>query len=317
MCVYGCQAAKNQQFGMKLQHLLTKIHGEIQKFRQWRIAGYDRSLLQLELIYRKVDHAGKATFKDSIDATRKILKTYIFLPDFYYMVAGISLMVFAVQLFVKPGVDYGLVRPILFAISGALAGVVPMAVAYITLPPHLLFRANIWVLTVLNVFISALVFAYLQPIIAGSMLDSGVLRFPRLVWPMLVFYVFAEFYMLMRINSLICFNKYVKRHASDTIEQFIPANKLGPLLSLSAQDHYVEMVTSKGVHLERITIKKAIELVPDGSGLQVHRSHWVAFNAILDLEKIGERTAVLLRNGTKLPVGKSKIQELQTYLENR
>ena len=88
-------------------------------------------------------------------------------------------------------------------------------------------------------------------------------------------------------------------------------------MSLSAQDHYVEIATPKGAHLERITIKKAIELVPESSGLQVHRSHWLAYNAILDLEKTGERYAVLLRNGTKLPVGKSKVQGLENYLKNR
>jgi len=300
-----------------LQHLLAKIHEQVQILRQWRIAGYDRSLLQLDLLYRNVDNAGKATLKDSVEATRKILQTYIFLPDFYFIIVGITLMVFTAQLFVKPGVDYGLLRPVLFVISGILAGAVPLLVAFLTLPPHLFFKASIWVLTLLNVSISAVIFAYLQPIIAGTMLDDGVLSFQRLVWPMFVFYFFAEFYMLMRLSPIVCFNTYLKRHAKDSIEQFIPANKLGPVLSLSAQDHYVEIATPKGAHLERITIKKAIELVPESSGLQVHRSHWVAYNAILDLEKTGERYAVLLRNGTKLPVGKSKVQGLENYLKNR
>jgi len=134
---------------------------------------------------------------------------------------------------------------------------------------------------------------------------------------MLVFYGFPSLYLLMRLRPTICYNKYLERHASNSIEQFIPADKLGPLISLSAQDRYVEITTQNGVHLERMTIKRAVELVAECAGIQVHRSHWVAFEAVLDLEKTGERYAVLLRNGRKLPVGKSKVQALQTYLENR
>lgn len=307
----------NQQFGLILQHLFGKILGLIQNIRQQRAAGYDRSVLQLELIFHKVDKAGKATLKDALAGTRYLLTAYAFLPDYYFIVAGLTMVVLATQLFVVPGVDYGLARPVLFLASGVLAGVVPMLVAFITWPPHLLFKANIWVSTFVNIVISALAFAYVQPVFAKFILDDGILSFQRLAWPMFVFYFFAEFYMLMRLNQIVNFNIYIARHASDGIEKFIPAHKLGPIMSLSAQDHYVEIATSKGTHLERITIKKAIEMVPDDAGLQVHRSHWVAYEAILTLEKTGERYAVLLRNGAKLPVGKSKVQELECYLDRR
>ncbi len=317
MWVYRQYKACNQQFELILQHLWNKIQGFVQKIQQQRAAEYDRSVLQLELVFRNIHKAGKASIKDALQATRKTLRIYIFLPDFYFILAGITVMIFAAQIFVKPGVDYGFIRPVLFFVSAVVAGALPMLLAYITLPPHLLLKVNIWVVTLLNVTLSALIFAYVQPMIASTILADGVMDFEQLVWVMFVFYFFAEFYMLMRLHPIVCFKRYVERHTTDGIAQFIPAHKQGPLLSLSAQDHYVEIVTQKGAHLERMTVTKAIELVPKESGLQVHRSHWVAYRAILDLEKTGERYAVLLRNGNKLPVGKSKVQELQCYLKNR
>ncbi len=274
-------------------------------------------MLELELIFRKVDVSGVVTPKDAFKATCKTLKIYTHLPELYYLIVGITLMIFSAQIFVVPGVDYGQSRPLVFAISSVVGVLVPMVLAFVTLPPHLLFKANIWALTFLNVTLSALLFSWLQPFIASAFFSEGVADFIWLLWPVFVFYFFAEFYMLMRINATINFSKYLERHASCGIEMFIPADKLGPLMALSAQDHYVEIITQMGSHLERMTIKKAIGLVPECAGLQIHRSHWVAYSAILDLEKTGERYAVLLRNGAKLPVGKSKVQELQSYLENR
>ncbi|MBL1437294.1 MAG: LytTR family transcriptional regulator [Rhodobacteraceae bacterium] len=259
----------------------------------------------------------KPTLSDTFAATTKITFSFVFLPEFYLLIAGIVILIFTGGSFSEPGVDYGPLRPVLFAVVGLVAGLIPLALAFVIIPFHLLAGANIWLLTGVNSVASALVFSAIEPLIAKLFLDSGIVGFSTLAPPMLIFYGMVEFYLLSRMNNHINYQRYKARHRQPSIEGLIPAKKLGALISMSSQDHYVEIVTDIGRHLERLTMKMAVELAPKAVGLQVHRSHWVAYNAILDLEKTGGRYAVLLQNGTKIPVGKSRVAEVRAYLDSR
>jgi DNA-binding LytR/AlgR family response regulator len=133
----------------------------------------------------------------------------------------------------------------------------------------------------------------------------------------MIFYALGEFYLLSRANSRLNFQHYKARHRPPGIETLIPAGKQGALISISAQDHYVEIVTTGGRHLERLTMKEAVARAPEGDGIQVHRSHWVALEAIVRLEKSGGGHSVVLTNGARLPVGQPRLADVQAALRAR
>lgn len=87
----------------------------------------------------------------------------------------------------------------------------------------------------------------------------------------------------------------------------IPANLRGPILSLSAEDHYTRVVTTKGAELVLIRLSDAITQAAPTRGLQVHRSHWVAIAAIAQVAKQKDGAIITLKSGTTLPVSRSHV----------
>ncbi len=83
----------------------------------------------------------------------------------------------------------------------------------------------------------------------------------------------------------------------------LPLEKRGPLLALSATDHYTEIITAKGRELVLIRLADAIaEAAPTG-GLHIHRSHWVAIAAVTS----ASQTEVALSDGTRLPIARARL----------
>lgn len=87
------------------------------------------------------------------------------------------------------------------------------------------------------------------------------------------------------------------------------------LLCISSQLHYLEVVTANGKQLILYALKDAILEVQHDKGMQVHRSHWVAFEAIASFKRTGREGIITLVNGLKLPVSRSYIKTLSTQLE--
>ena len=78
------------------------------------------------------------------------------------------------------------------------------------------------------------------------------------------------------------------------------------LLHLRMQDHYVEVHTAAGSELLLLRFRDALREVEDVNGLQVHRSHWVARDAVAGVERRGGGRVVLrLVNGNRVPVSRS------------
>lgn len=82
--------------------------------------------------------------------------------------------------------------------------------------------------------------------------------------------------------------------------------KLGTaLISLTAQDHYVEVTTAKGSDLLHMRLGDAIEMLGDYPGQQIHRSHWISGHAFTGLGREDGRLVAHLINGRALPVSRS------------
>jgi len=85
----------------------------------------------------------------------------------------------------------------------------------------------------------------------------------------------------------------------------LPLPQRGPLLSLSVADHYVDVVTARGHALLLMRLSDAIGEARPTLGLQIHRSHWVALDAVARTLRVDGRLVVELRDGRRLPVSRS------------
>ena len=84
----------------------------------------------------------------------------------------------------------------------------------------------------------------------------------------------------------------------------LPVHKRGPLIALNAEDHYVRVTTTKGEELVLMRLSDAVKEVGDTSGLQIHRSHWVATDQIKEVNRSGDRGEMLLSDGGTRPISR-------------
>ena len=80
----------------------------------------------------------------------------------------------------------------------------------------------------------------------------------------------------------------------------------GPVLCLQMEDHYVRVHRSSGSTLELMAMGEAIARYGKG-GLQVHRSWWVAADAVVEAERDGRNWRLRLSNGLSVPVARNRI----------
>lgn len=91
----------------------------------------------------------------------------------------------------------------------------------------------------------------------------------------------------------------------------LPFAKRGALVSLSVQDHYVEVVTTQGRDIILMRLSDAIRETGPDRGLQVHRSHWVALNQIASVTREGDKARITLKDGRDIPASRSYIPTLK------
>lgn len=85
----------------------------------------------------------------------------------------------------------------------------------------------------------------------------------------------------------------------------LPGARRGRLIRLSAQDHYVEVVTDRGTALLPMRFRDAITETAPAKGAQVHRSHWVAVDAVTGQRSNHGATRLVLSDGSSIPVGRT------------
>ena len=84
-------------------------------------------------------------------------------------------------------------------------------------------------------------------------------------------------------------------------------DRRGALLSLSQQDHYVEVTTSAGQSLILMRLSDAIAKTEGTPGLQTHRSDWVAIGAVASAQSRDGRVVLKLHDGRELPLRRSYV----------
>ena len=85
----------------------------------------------------------------------------------------------------------------------------------------------------------------------------------------------------------------------------LPDDVRGEILCLSANNHHVFVTTSMGGACLRLRLSDAIDEMDPIEGFCVHRSHWVAMDAIDHVQRINAQKAVVyLNNGDEIPVSR-------------
>ncbi len=93
--------------------------------------------------------------------------------------------------------------------------------------------------------------------------------------------------------------------------QRLPLDRRGRLISMSVADHYVEVTTSAGTALLLMRLSDAIAETGDTEGLQIHRSHWVALDAVRAARRDGQGAVLTLTDGRELPVSRANLAKVK------
>lgn len=91
----------------------------------------------------------------------------------------------------------------------------------------------------------------------------------------------------------------------------VPLEKRGALVALSAEDHYVRIMTDTGDTLVLMRLRDAIRETAPAAGGQVHRSHWAAWDQVTAVSRRGDGAMLTLTTGARLPVSRANMPRLR------
>ncbi len=79
----------------------------------------------------------------------------------------------------------------------------------------------------------------------------------------------------------------------------------GELCSVEAQEHYVQVISTDESRLVLYRFSDVVRQLPESTGMQVHRSHWVAYTAVNELVHQGQTMKLALHDGRFVPVSRT------------
>lgn len=107
--------------------------------------------------------------------------------------------------------------------------------------------------------------------------------------------------------------------AKPLCETFIVAGETyfcDQLVSVSSQDHYVRIQTKDSENLVRARLSDLINQLSCQSGIQPHRSYWVARQAVAGMVARDGHKCLELHNGNTIPIARGRLVDVQEWLEN-
>lgn len=85
----------------------------------------------------------------------------------------------------------------------------------------------------------------------------------------------------------------------------VPRLSEADVIRITSQGHFVEIVTDAGTERIRMRLSDAVVEMDSVPGHLVHRSHWVAQEAIIATETVAGKAQLRLRNGDTVPVSRT------------
>ncbi len=90
---------------------------------------------------------------------------------------------------------------------------------------------------------------------------------------------------------------------------------VGEIIRIDAQDDYAEIITKKKSYLKKETMNYLEKNLPPANFIRVHRSSIINSDYMEKIEKYGKESyVVVLKDGSRVNVSKSRIKELRTSL---
>lgn len=81
----------------------------------------------------------------------------------------------------------------------------------------------------------------------------------------------------------------------------------GPIIALQVEDHYVKVHSVGRSEMVLMNLSEAVDLMGPDSGLQVHRSWWVARSAVNAATRSGRNLQLEITGGITAPVSRSNV----------
>lgn len=138
------------------------------------------------------------------------------------------------------------------------------------------------------------------------------LKFSVIFWPLYeIVYVYVD-----RITKVIYLEKAQKESFLNQLPFMngVPVSERNGLLAIQAQQNYLRLIFPSKHYTVLFRLKDAISLIPEGVGVQIHRSYWVRMDAI---DSFSGSNQIVLSNGQKLPVSRTYLREVKSQFENR
>lgn len=95
-----------------------------------------------------------------------------------------------------------------------------------------------------------------------------------------------------------------------TLLDRLPLEKRAPLVSISVEDHYVRIRTTLAEDMILMRLADAIRETAD-TGLQVHRSHWVATDQVTNATRKGDGAILTMTTGPDIPVSRANVPKIK------
>lgn len=89
------------------------------------------------------------------------------------------------------------------------------------------------------------------------------------------------------------------------LERLPPKLRGAEVWAVEAEDHYLRLHTSRGQDLILLRLADAVAELDGIEGAQVHRSWWVARDAIADVRRGDGRATLTLKDGSEVPVSRT------------
>jgi len=103
-----------------------------------------------------------------------------------------------------------------------------------------------------------------------------------------------------------------KSHSRPALyERLKPSLRQSEIYALTAEDHYVRVITSKGEDLILLRLSDAIKEISPLPGLMTHRSWWVAEAGVKSVKKSDGKLSLELHSGQTAPVSRSNAKTVK------
>jgi hypothetical protein len=99
--------------------------------------------------------------------------------------------------------------------------------------------------------------------------------------------------------------------AGSALLRRIPARLGTDLRYIEVEDHYLRIHTRLGNDLLLLRLSDAVAELDPACGRRVHRSYWVARDAVAAVERDEHRTRLVLSDGARIPVSRTYLPDLR------